>query len=67
MSFDSDLTAVQSAFRAAFKSSGLTIGELELLRIQFLGRKGEIASLFLKISQVSDKNLLFHTHCPHFP
>ena len=56
MSFDSDLTAVQSAFRAAFKSSGLTIGELESLRIQFLGRKGEIASLFLKISQVSDEN-----------
>ena len=56
MSFDSDLTAVQSAFRAAFKSSGLTIGELEPLRIQFLGRKGEIASLFLKISKISDEN-----------
>ena len=55
MSFDSDLKTVQSAFRTAFKSSGMTSGELESLRIQFLGRKGEIASLFHKMGQVSDE------------
>ena len=55
MSFDSDLKVVKSAFRTAFKSSGMTSGELELLRIQFLGRKGEIAALFHKIGQVSDE------------
>ena len=55
MSFDSDLKTVQSAFRTAFKSSGMTSGELESLRIQFLGRKGEIASLFRKMGQVSDE------------
>jgi phenylalanyl-tRNA synthetase alpha chain len=55
MSFDSDLKTVQSAFRTAFKSSGMTSGELESLRIQFLGRKGEISALFHKIGQVSDE------------
>ena len=55
MSFDSDLKTVQSAFRTAFKSSGVTSGELESLRIQFLGRKGEIAALFHKMGQVSDE------------
>ena len=55
MSFDSDLKVVKSAFRTAFKSSGMTSGELELLRIQFLGRKGEIAALFHKIGQVSEE------------
>ena len=55
MSFDSDLKVVKSAFRTAFKSSGMTSGELESLRIQFLGRKGEIASLFIQIIQVSDE------------
>ena len=55
MSFDSDLKVVKSAFRTAFKSSGMTSGELESLRIQFLGRKGEISALFHKIGQVSDE------------
>ena len=55
MSFDSDLKTVQSAFRTAFNSSGITSGELESLRIRFLGRKGEIAALFHKMGQVSEK------------
>ena len=55
MSFDSDLKAVQSAFRTAFKSSELTDGELESLRVQFLGRKGEITSLFNQITTVSNE------------
>ena len=54
MSFDSDLEAVQSAFRTALKSSELTADELESLRVHFWGRKGEIASLFIQINQVSD-------------
>ena len=55
MSFDSDLKTVQSAFRTAFNSSGITSGELESLRIQFLGRKGKIAALFHKMGQASEK------------
>ena len=54
MSFESDLKTVQSAFKSAFISSGITSDKLELLRIKFLGRKGEIASLFNKMAQVSD-------------
>ena len=55
MSFDSDLKIVQSAFRTAFNSSGITSDKLESLRIRFLGRKGEIAALFHKMGQVSEK------------
>jgi len=54
MSFESDLKTIKSAFKSAFTSSGITSDKLELLRIQYLGRKGEITSLFNKIGQIPD-------------
>jgi len=54
MSFDSDLKKVRSSFKSAFTSPGITSDKLQLLRVKFLGRKGEIASLFNKMGKLSD-------------
>ncbi len=52
MSFESDLKAVQTAFRTAFTSGTISLQKLESLRIQFLGRKGEIAMLFNQFQNI---------------